>query len=221
MAQFTFAPEVEAIAAKMIADEPEFEDLQNETIVYSWRDKSAVKGGKPTAGTAEVIRGKAALLYHKRHSSPFFMMNVGKDSWELLETAGREWLVRHLLRHFDLSEKKNGQKKFSKREADIALFFADLKDNSVAVVCRVLDIVKEQYQLKLVFDGSAGDVSRETHKCESCEATNDTVKYRETADVDLCDDCAVRLGYLVGEPNKREAETPAPKRGRPRKEAAS
>src|SRR5690348_1109501 len=95
------------------------------------RDKHNKKNGKAVYGTADVVRGKNALLYWSgkgnKTSRPLLRLTVSQDLWDALDDEQEKWLIRHLLRYFSVKSTKSG-KKFTLRGPDFELFTADLRN---------------------------------------------------------------------------------------------
>lgn len=138
---FTPAAEVHEVATEVLQEE-EFQAIVGETFLYYFRSQHQKKSGKQVYGTAEVVRGKNAVLY-KRDGSDFFRIVIAEDLWEELDDNQRKFLVRHELRHCILKFSKATK---SMRKAikphDFELFLADLKDPCMESVCTVWNAVK-------------------------------------------------------------------------------
>lgn len=104
-AEFTAAPEVEAIARDLIG--AHHKHLINVPIRYVFRSEAAKSGGKIVWGKARKIGGLQAFLAVKEDDLPvmetegneFFVIEIARDIWEDLTDAARAALVDHELMH--------------------------------------------------------------------------------------------------------------------------
>lgn len=175
---FSGAKDAAELGAEIIADEDEFARLREYLVIYVYRDKAAKKLGKTTYGTAEVVRGKNALLWWQgqgqEDSTPFFRITLAEDIWENLDEDQRKWLLRHELRHCGLKFTKKGPK-LTLKPHDFELFSADLKDPVMQSVCQVIKVVREGQPT--LFDKEADGRSEvPTITFDSVESATQTMK---------------------------------------------
>lgn len=98
--RYTYAPEVEEIARKLIREH--HRHLTNVEIKYVFSDKPMRRGGKETWATARKVGSLAAFLAGQDaddEQGTFFVITVTEPIWNLLSPEKRTALIDHELCH--------------------------------------------------------------------------------------------------------------------------
>jgi hypothetical protein len=117
---FEMAPEVRAMAATLI--EQWHPHLLNKRIEYIFRSRHAKHGRKQVMGRAKIISGLNAFLAMNEYGEsvkenvlgevvteapePFFLVEIAKDIWAVLDHSKRKALVDHELAHLGIKGEK-------------------------------------------------------------------------------------------------------------------
>lgn len=115
MPEYSSAPEVAAIAEKIIA--AHHAHLADVRVEFVFRDKAAKKNGKEVGGTARKVSGLNAFLARDGeqggdYSEDFFVIEIAEDIWSELTPHQKQALVDHELMHctFEIDEKTDALK---------------------------------------------------------------------------------------------------------------
>ncbi len=111
MVQLWQAPAVESLGRELV--EAHHQHLQGKPLVFAFAPKSLKVRGRPAAGRAEIISGKAAAFAAglPEQAGPqdaeerFFLITIAYPVWVNLSDARKRALVDHELCHCGLTEK--------------------------------------------------------------------------------------------------------------------
>jgi hypothetical protein len=127
------APEVKAIAEKLIAQYHRDLAYSGVRIEYVFRSEASRSGGKLTLGTARKVQGLNALLAHEEklrdpaessEDLAFFVIEIAHDTYELLEHKAQVALIDHELSHCAIDQDDDGNTKLVLRPHDVEDFGA-------------------------------------------------------------------------------------------------
>ena len=145
MADFQDAPDVEAIAQRLI---PQYhQHLLNARIRYLFRTGGTfTRGGRVVAGTAKIIRGETAYL-----TALNFRIMIDGDLWPKLPADIQEALVDHELTHC-AGELVDGQWRWFIKPHDVEDFEPVVARHGfwTAELKRLNDAAKHYYQTNLL-----------------------------------------------------------------------
>lgn len=99
------APAVREIATQLIHEH--HPHLTNASIRYVFRSEAQSKGGKLVLGTARKITGLNAYLFALALGTDpedFFVIEIARDTWEVLNLKQQHALVDHELHHCALDD---------------------------------------------------------------------------------------------------------------------
>lgn len=122
------APEVSRVAKKVI--DKWHPDLRAIRIEYLFRDKAAKRKGRTVGGTAELVKGKHALLATDGATDSddlaFFLVVIASDVWTHMTDAQKEALVDHELQHFVVDRNEDDEVVLKLRGHDVEAFFSEI-----------------------------------------------------------------------------------------------
>lgn len=158
-AEYRWAPEVEAIAKRLIEQVPEHQDLDGVRIVYLFRKKAQSSRGRTVLGSARRISGLPGWLSHpaQRRSEfaeplDYFLVEIAHDTWLTLDDHQRVALVDHELSHCAVvDDPKADEIRLVIRHHDVEEFRGVIKRNGLwkSDVQDMGVIAAEQLQLAL------------------------------------------------------------------------
>lgn len=151
MTTYRHAPEVKAIADKLIGKH--HRDLRDvkDRIRYVFRDEAAVTKGRTVLGKARSVGGLNAWLAEPiDHEAPaFYVMEIAEDEWEQLDDRQRVALVDHELCHFAPEVNDEGVWQLKIRAHDLEEFVAVVQRNGMwrPEIEHVVKVANEQLRL--------------------------------------------------------------------------
>jgi hypothetical protein len=132
--QFVESDEIRLLAQDLIATCPEIRHIQKTSVVYAWKAKGGMSGGKQRLGQAQKLTG---VSYHFAEGAEFLIWLAAdhlrerlSTSWSPLQT---EALLFHELCHIDfhIDERPNsdteGQMLFRLAEHDFTGFIPEIE----------------------------------------------------------------------------------------------
>lgn len=132
--KFTPAPEVAAIATRLIPQHHLHLLACGVRVTYLFRDDSPKRAGKQVLGECKKISNLNAFLARAddgeteddlaagEAGEPFFVITIARPYWEVMSPSQREALVDHELCHALAEEDDEGNTKLSLRAHDVEEF---------------------------------------------------------------------------------------------------
>lgn len=144
--KFSPAPDVEAIAQKLIATIPDHNHLASAKIGYLSRAGEWKKRNKIILGRARLIKGETKHL-----TGLDFTIVINGDIWPTLPPDAQEALVDHELCHCDSEVDKNGTQVWKLKHHDVEEFASVIKRRGLwkSDLTEFNDAVKQHYQTSL------------------------------------------------------------------------
>lgn len=100
--------------------------LAGTRIEYVFREKASTKGGKTVLGTARLVKGLAAMLSTPgatdSDGNDYFVIEIAKDTWDLLPNDKRKALLDHELSHCQVALGDAGEVKLTIQPHDVEEF---------------------------------------------------------------------------------------------------
>lgn len=131
MTTYERAPEVQAIAEKLLDEVPDHKPLVDARIEYVWRDKATKSKGRICLAKARRLSGLNAFLYNAAMgladsvaNEPLFVIEVAADTWARLRPEQRIALVDHELCHCTAEFDDDGELVLGMRGHDLEEFAA-------------------------------------------------------------------------------------------------
>lgn len=124
MTTYRHAPEVEAIANKLIGKHHrDLRDVKG-SIRYVFRDEATTTKGKVVLGKARTVSGLNAWLAEPvdGDAPAFYVMEIAEDEWDLMDDKKRRALVDHELCHFAPEVNDEGVRQLKLRAHDLEEF---------------------------------------------------------------------------------------------------
>lgn len=130
------APAVRTIAERLINKHEQFRPLRDIRIEYVFRSEAQRTNGKIILGKARKITGMNALMATPdlfgdpdatSEFATFFALEIGLDTWDLMNFRQREALVFHELCHFAVDVDDEGNAVLWIRPHDVEAFAAEVQ----------------------------------------------------------------------------------------------
>ena len=127
VAEFSYAPEVQAIGEVLIDEVEAHMDLARVRIEYLFIDPAPKSHGRTVWGRAKKVSGLAAFFAAPRRQglrtpAPFFVVEISHEVWETLNDRQRRALVDHELSHLRVTTTDDGELELSTRGHDVEEF---------------------------------------------------------------------------------------------------